>query len=69
MLWINVDTDKTQVDLIVSISHELQHAVEILRDSNVRDSHHMFLFYSRVGRRGPDKLPSKRQQPSIRGTQ
>jgi hypothetical protein len=51
MLWIEVDTDKADVDLIASIGHELQHAVEILADSNVRSSAAMFLYYRRVGQR------------------
>jgi hypothetical protein len=51
MLWIEVDTEKPDLDLIASIGHELQHAVEILGDSNVRNSAGMFSFYVRQGRR------------------
>jgi hypothetical protein len=51
MLWIEVDTEKTDVDLIASIAHELRHAVEILSDSKVRSSAGMFSFYTRQGKR------------------
>src|SRR5688572_21525613 len=51
MLWIELDTEKTDVDLIASIAHELRHAVEILSDSNVRSSAAMFAFYTRYGKR------------------
>lgn len=51
MLWIEVDTERTDVDLIASIAHELQHAVEILSHSNVRSSAGMFSFYTRQGKR------------------
>jgi hypothetical protein len=51
ILWIEVDTDRTDLDLIASIGHELQHAVEILSDSNVRTRNGMYSYYSRRGRR------------------
>jgi hypothetical protein len=52
MLWIKVDKDKRECDLIASIGHELHHAVEILSDSDVRSGAEMFLYYLRMGRRG-----------------
>ena len=51
VLWIETDTDRSNLDLAASIGHELQHAVEILRDSNVRSSAGMYSYYSRFGRR------------------
>jgi len=56
MLWIEVDAKKTDVGLIASIGHELQHAVEILSDSGVRNGAEMFLYYLRMGRRAPGPI-------------
>ena len=50
MVWIKVDEDKSECDLIASIGHELRHATEILNDSDVRSSNEMFLFYLRNAR-------------------
>jgi hypothetical protein len=55
ILWIKVDKNKTECDLIASMGHELQHAVEILSDSDVRSGAEMFLFYTRTGQRGPGR--------------
>ena len=69
VLWIEIDTDRSNVDLAASIGHELQHAVEVLSDSNVRSGHDMFLFYSRVGRRAPGPTAfAKPQQPLMPAT-
>jgi hypothetical protein len=53
MLWIKVDTQKADCDLMVSIGHELQHAVEILSDSDVRNGAEMFFYFQRMGRQQP----------------
>ena len=50
MVWIKVDKDKSECDLIASIGHELRHATEILNDSDVRSNNEMFLFYLRNAR-------------------
>ena len=55
MVWIKVDKNKTECDLIASMGHELQHALEILSDSDVRNGAEMFLFYTRTGQRGPGR--------------
>jgi hypothetical protein len=52
MLWIKVDTQKADCDLIVSIGHELRHAVEVLTDSDARSGIEMFLYYLKIARRG-----------------
>lgn len=52
ILWIKVDATKSECDLIASISHELQHAVEVLHDSDARSGAEMFLYYLRNARRG-----------------
>ena len=48
ILHIRVDTRRTGVDLMVSIGHELQHAVEVLREPAVVDTHSIRLFYERL---------------------
>jgi hypothetical protein len=51
MLWVTVDTRRIDSELIASIGHELQHAIEILSNPNVRNTAAMYLFYSRFARR------------------
>jgi hypothetical protein len=51
MLWVTVDTRRVDSELIASIGHELQHAVEIVSDPDVRDTASMYMFYSRFARR------------------
>jgi hypothetical protein len=51
MLWVTVDTRRVDLDLIASIGHELQHAIEILSNPDVRDTAAMYIFYSRFARR------------------
>jgi hypothetical protein len=41
-------------DLVASIGHELQHAREVLSDTNVRSTHQIFHFFYRVGRTGSE---------------
>ena len=49
-LFIQVDPRKLRgCELIGAIGHELQHAVEVLGDSSVRDGIAMLLFYHRIG--------------------
>jgi hypothetical protein len=55
IVWIKVDKNKAECDLIASMGHELQHALEILSDSDVRSGAKMFLFYIRTGQRGPGR--------------
>ena len=51
MLWVTIDTRRVDSELIASIGHELQHAVEILSNPGVRTTAAMYLFYSRFARR------------------
>jgi len=51
MLWVTVDTPRADLDLIASIGHELQHAIEILSNPKVRNTAAMYLFFSRTARR------------------
>ena len=51
MLWVTIDTRRVDSELIASIGHELQHAIEILSNPDVRDTTAMYMFYSRFARR------------------
>ena len=47
ILWVKVDTNKQERDLMGSIGHELRHAIEVLGDPAVRSNIAMFHFYMR----------------------
>jgi hypothetical protein len=51
MLWVTIDTRRVDSELIASIGHELQHAIEILSNPDVRSSAAMYMFYSRFAER------------------
>lgn len=53
ILRVRVDTNKPDWDLMGSIGHELQHAVEVLGNPNVTSTTAMYWFYQREGRRVP----------------
>ena len=55
-LWVKVDRTLKEWDLIGSIGHELQHAVEVLSDRTVTSNTAMFFFYSRTGKPHPKHL-------------
>jgi hypothetical protein len=48
-LWVKVDTRKGDWDLMASIGHELQHALEVLSDRTVTSGFAMYHFYLREG--------------------
>ena len=49
-LFIQVDPRKLKgCEMAAAIGHELQHAIEVLSDSSVRDGIAMLLFYHRIG--------------------
>ena len=50
-LWVKVDTDTADVDLMGSIGHELQHAIEVLSDRTVTSGTAMYFFYLKKGSR------------------
>jgi hypothetical protein len=52
MLWVVVDTDQDDWDLMGSIGHELRHTIEVLGDPSVTSNAAMFMLYSRIGWRG-----------------
>src|SRR5262249_41615943 len=47
MLWVVLNVRGVDCDLMGSIGHELQHAVEVLGNPKVRDFGTMYFFYSR----------------------
>jgi hypothetical protein len=51
MLWVTIDTRRVDSELIASIGHELQHAIEILSNPDVRSTAAMYIFYSRFAKR------------------
>ena len=49
MLWIRIDPRKVDRDLMGSIGHELQHALEVLSHSSIRSGSAMTLLYKKEG--------------------
>jgi len=45
LLWILVDPRKSDRDLMASIGHELQHAVEVLSNRTINSGRAMYLLY------------------------
>jgi hypothetical protein len=56
VLKILVSHQKTGEDLIESIGHELQHALEALSEPGIRNGPDMYFFFQRVGRPVGDTL-------------
>jgi hypothetical protein len=52
-LWVKVDKRLKEWDLMGSIGHELQHAIEVLGDRTVTSNAAMFFFYRRTGKPHP----------------
>jgi hypothetical protein len=48
ILFVLVDTGRPSADVVASIGHELQHALEVLADPSLRSFGAIYLFYSRV---------------------
>jgi hypothetical protein len=47
MLFVRVDMRKSDLDLMASAGHELQHALEVLANASLRSSAEIQLFYKR----------------------
>ena len=56
ILRVSVVMRHPDVDLMAFIGHELQHAIEILRNPHVRKTTDMYFFYSRLGTQGEGGL-------------
>jgi hypothetical protein len=54
LLHIIVDLRRSHGDVLASIGHELQHAIEALGDPHVIDSDTMYFFFDRIGQIGQD---------------
>ena len=52
LLWVYVDTHRSDRDLMGSIGHELRHTVEVLENPAIRTRQAMNAFYSQVGYHG-----------------
>ena len=50
-MWVKVDTNKADWDLMGSIGHELRHTLEAIADPSVRSDAAKFFLYERIGRR------------------
>ena len=48
-ILVDLQRRKRDCDLMASIGHELHHAIELLREPNVRDYHAAFSFFEREG--------------------
>ena len=49
MLRVVVDSDKTDIDTMASLGHELRHALEVIAEPSVRTGAGMFQLYTRNG--------------------
>ena len=56
LLRVVVDVKRPDWDLMGSIAHELQHAVEVLSDPSVRSNAAIYLFYRRAGETSGDRF-------------
>ncbi len=56
LLRIIVDIHRSHGDLLASIGHELQHAVEVLSDPLVTDTRSIYFFFDRIGQIGQDRF-------------
>ena len=59
-LWVALDMTGQPIDSMVTIAHELRHALEILSDGSIRTGRGIFSFYHPNGNPGP--APLKRLQ-------
>jgi hypothetical protein len=56
ILRIVVDTHREHGELLASIGHELQHAVEALSDPHVTDNNRIYFFFDRIGPTSKDRF-------------
>lgn len=60
VLRIQVNLRKGQgCDLVASIGHELQHALEVLSNARIRDHSQFYHFFDRVGTRDENRFETK----------
>jgi len=51
-MWVKVDTNKADADVMGSIGHELRHTLEVISQPSVRSNAAKFFLYEGIGRRG-----------------
>ena len=56
ILWIRVDARRSAPEVLESIAHELQHAVEVLSESTAVNRATMYMTFSRIGMRRDNGL-------------
>jgi hypothetical protein len=47
-MFVTIDPSRHGVDLMVSLSHELRHTIEVISDPSVRSTAEKFFFYQRT---------------------
>ncbi len=59
VLWVRIDPRKTDRDLMGSIGHELQHALEVLSHVSIRSDSAMTLLYKKEGSKEGDHFETE----------
>jgi len=54
LLWVKINIQKAEWDLMGSIAHELRHTLEVLGERGVTNAVSMYMFYSRLGLTGTE---------------
>jgi hypothetical protein len=55
----SISTDLTPDQMIATVAHELQHAVEVIEDRSVTDEKSLVALYRRIGRQNSHAAPSR----------
>jgi len=55
----SISTDLTPDQMIATIAHELQHAVEVIEDEAVKDEKSLVALYRRIGQQSGNASPSR----------
>ena len=55
----SISTDLTFNQMIATVAHELQHAVEVIEDETVSDEKSLVALYRRIGRQNSSAAPSR----------
>ena len=58
-LRASISNDLTPDQMIATIAHELQHAVEVIEDAAVKDEKSLVTLYRRIGRQSGNASPSR----------
>src|SRR5215204_4457864 len=55
----SISTDLTSDQMIATLAHELQHAVEVIEDEKVTDEASLIALYRRIGRQNGSSAPAR----------